>query len=211
MKYQPFCSNVKYEVDIWFSVHHCNNFHQVRSKSKDEKPNTHVIKYRNTIGLDRIILSLESPLYILYLSFIYLTFFNAAFSNKTISCSKSWDRFQFGSAGISVDFYVCADKHLPMCRGTILLHIYRGPPYSFAQIIPLSPIFMGHRLNPILKCLLRHSYGFDQSNRVLRFPCKNGNSVNFITRFLKNSKNKLKPKVFSRIFSSFTCKMLKTA
>jgi hypothetical protein len=45
---------------------------------------------------------------------------------------------------------LCVDWHLPMCRGTIFLHIYRGPPYSFAQNIPLSPIFMGHRFNPML-------------------------------------------------------------
>ena len=56
-----------------------------------------------------------------------------------------------------------------MCRGTNFLHIYRGPPYSFARIIPLNPIFMGHRFNPMLTSLLRHSNGFDQSNRVLRF------------------------------------------
>jgi hypothetical protein len=34
-----------------------------------------------------------------------------------------------------------------MCRGTTLLHIHRGPPYTFAQITPLNPIFMGHRFN----------------------------------------------------------------
>jgi hypothetical protein len=61
----------------------------------------------------------------------------------------------------------CVDRHLPMCRGTIFLHIYRGPPYSFTQNIPLSPIFMGHRFNPMLTFLLRHSNSFDQSNRVL--------------------------------------------
>jgi hypothetical protein len=42
---------------------------------------------------------------------------------------------------------VCAHKHLPMCRGTTFLHIHCGPPYTFAQITPLNPIFMGHRIN----------------------------------------------------------------
>ena len=42
---------------------------------------------------------------------------------------------------------LCAHKHLPMCRGTTVLHIHRGPPHAFAQITPLNPISMGHRFN----------------------------------------------------------------
>ena len=71
---------------------------------------------------------------------------------------------------------LCVDRHLPMCRGTIFLHIYRGPPYSFAQNIPLNPNFMGHRFNPMLTFLLRHSNSFDQSNRVL-LPKRKGHAI----------------------------------
>jgi hypothetical protein len=78
---------------------------------------------------------------------------------------------------------VCADKHLPMCRGTIFLHIYHSPPYSFAQIIPLNPIFMGHRFNPMLTSLLRHSNGFDQSNCVL-LPKRKGHAIWLVRRIL---------------------------
>ena len=53
-----------------------------------------------------------------------------------------WKRWNFGRL-----WRICAHKHLPMCRGTTFLHIHRGPPYTFAQITPLNPIFMGHRFN----------------------------------------------------------------
>ena len=111
-----------------------------------------------------------------YLSFIYLTFyvyfyfFMLLSNDRTTSCSKSWDRYHIGSAGISVDFYVyvpiniyrCVEEQF-FCIFIMVLRIH------LLKITPLNPIFMGHRFNPILTSLLRHSNGFDQSNRVLRF------------------------------------------
>jgi hypothetical protein len=43
------------------------------------------------------------------------------------------------------------------------LHIHRGPPYTFAQITPLNPIFMGHRFN-LCWHLLSHSNDFDHQD-----------------------------------------------
>ena len=61
------------------------------------------------LSVDRIILSFRKPFlsFYIYLLLIWLCLFFILLSNdRTTSCSKSWDRYHFGSAGISVDFYV---------------------------------------------------------------------------------------------------------
>jgi hypothetical protein len=58
---------------------------------------------------------------------------------------------------------------------TVIVPAYQLP-YSFAQNIPLSPIFMGHRFNPMLTFLLSQSNSFDQSNRVL-LPKRKGHTI----------------------------------
>jgi hypothetical protein len=104
-------------------------------------------------------------------TFTYLTsclflFFYAAFQRQNESCIKFvrslpfWKCWNFGRF-----LPVCTHKHVLMCRGSTFLHIHRGPPYTFAQITPLNPIFMGHRFN-LCWHLLGHSNDFDQSNRV---------------------------------------------
>ena len=61
------------------------------------------------LSVDRIILSFRKPFlsFYIYLLLIWLCLFLILLSNdRTTSCSKSWDRYHFGSAAISVDFYV---------------------------------------------------------------------------------------------------------
>jgi ABC-type uncharacterized transport system permease subunit len=58
-------------------------------------------------SVDRIILSFRKLFlaFYIYLLLIWL-FFMLLSTDTTTSCSKSLDRYHFGSAGISVDFYV---------------------------------------------------------------------------------------------------------
>jgi hypothetical protein len=81
---------------------------------------------------------------ILYLSFTYLTFyvyfyfFMLLSNDRTTSCSKSWDRYHFGSAGNSVDFdvyvpintYRCVEGPIKLC---LTLHEKRKTRFDWSK------------------------------------------------------------------------------
>jgi hypothetical protein len=90
---------------------------------------------------DRIILSFRQPFlsFYIYLLLIWLFMFIFIF----LCCFLTTERVYCKICEIATFlevlefrsiFTVCAHKHLPMCRGTTVLHIHRGPPYTFAQI-----------------------------------------------------------------------------
>jgi hypothetical protein len=126
------------------------------------------------VKIDRIILPFRKPFLSFYIYllliwlFMFIFIFYAAFKQQNESIVKFvrslpfWKCWNFGQF-----LRVCAHKHLPMCTGTSFLHIHHSPPYTFAQITPLNPIFMGHCFNLCWHPLLSHSNDFNQSNRVL--------------------------------------------
>ena len=131
-------------------------------------------------GLDWIILSFRNPFLSFYFYLLLIWLFMFILNFFMLLSNDRTSRF----------LRVCAHKHLPMCRGTTFLHIHRSPPYTFAQITPLNPIFMGHCFN-LCWHLLSHSNNFDQSNRILLPKHKGDNSGHVIIKMKQNSNWKL--------------------
>ena len=151
--------------------------------------------------LDRIILSFRKPFLSFYIyllliwlfMFIFIYFVCCFLTPERVYCkileiAAFLEALEFGRF-----LRVCAHKHLPMCRGATFLHIHRGPPDTFAQIIPLNPIFMGHCFN-LCWHLLSHSNDFDQSHRVL-LPKRC--VTNYWQEESRSDKKRQQPNIFS--------------
>ena len=123
------------------------------------------------LSVDRIILSFRKPFlsFYIYLLLIWLClflFFILLSNDRTTSCSKSWDHYHFGSAGISVDFYVYVPINTYRCvENNFSTYLSRSSVFNCSDY-PSKSHFYGSPLQSYVDISTSPFKRFHQSNRV---------------------------------------------